>query len=353
MIMELKIPTVYCFPLHLKENKVLDQIYDPVRDLGVILVPFRWKSLPLRRFDIFDIHWPDAVVMGNSTPKALYKLVFFLGCVFFLKLRGTKIVYHVHNIGSHDSHFPTFERILWDYFLPKVDLFIHMNSSSHSKMIEKWPSTADSPHQTIFLPQYRASDVTNSATDQTIRSRYGLMADSKVFFCFGLLRPYKGVEELIKAFSELTLDRSIPSVELVIAGRPFDAEYGLNISKRCKDNPRITFIERFLLDDELGDLLFVCDTVVMAHKKINNSGVALMALSANRRLMAPAKGAMTELASIVGAEWVTLFDDLSSKDLSDHLNRQSRTSSKPDLALFNPALLAKQLVDAYKRLTLD
>ena len=126
-----------------------------------------------------------------------------------------------------------------------------------------------------------------------------------------LLRAYNGLEALIEAFEKLTDEEGgkAASGELLIAGRPFDQAYGNELERLVKGNPRIKLIKRFVTDAELNELLYACDTVVMAHKKVNNSGIALMALSANRKLIAPELGALPELARIVGPQWVTLFGE--------------------------------------------
>lgn len=331
----------------------MDLIYGPIRALDIQLRDYDWFFSNFKKADVFDIHWPDAVVMGKSTPRAALKICLLLLSVLIFKLRGVRIVYHVHNIGSHDKYHPVLERFFWRVFLPNVDVFIHMNSASVTKFKEAFPSTKAQRHEVIFLPHYRDTIAAADEPRGRVRDKYGLSQDAHIYFCFGLLRPYKGLEDLIAAFDKLVEGANADNhpAELLIAGRPFDADYGNKLQQLASDNPRIKMIMRFVTDEELNELLYACDTVVMAHRKVNNSGVALMALSANRKLIAPALGALPELADIVGDMWVTLFSDLDVSILREDMGKAPVSEAgQPDLSEFEPGLLADKLAGIYREL---
>jgi glycosyltransferase involved in cell wall biosynthesis len=298
--------------------------------------------------DIFHIHWPDAVVMGKSQTRAFIKFLLFLTSVITFRTRGTKIVYSVHNIGSHDERFPLIERLLWSTFLPNVDVFIHMNSDSLLRFQQLNPQTASKKHVVIFLPHYAHNLKLEGRNKETIRARFGFDLDKHIFLSFGLLRPYKGLETLIRAFGEL----SDENARLIIAGRPHSAEYATSLRLLCAKDSRISLLLRFVPDDELTDLLIACDTVVMAHRKVNNSGVAMMALSVNRPLIAPALGALPEMAATAGTEWFTFFDDLTSDVLrSSILKTKSTDGKRPNLSSFEPGIVTAQLEELFLTLS--
>ena len=88
------------------------------------------------------------------------------------------------------------------------------------------------------------------------------------------------------------------------------------------------YVEQRDLDTALG----ACDLVVLAYRRVLNSGSAVLALSAGRRVLLPDTPTFRELAEAVGPGWVTLFrGDLTADDLARALAAPEPTTA-PDLA---------------------
>ena len=78
--------------------------------------------------------------------------------------------------------------------------------------------------------------------------------------------------------------------------------------------------------------------VVAPYSEVLNSGSALLALTHSRPILLPNRGAMTELQSVVGKDWVRIYEPpLMPETLSDALAWAgfSRPSA-PDLRQFSP-----------------
>lgn len=342
--------SICCFPRRLEENSILETLYEPLERIGVRLIPYDWIFSTFRKVDVFHVHWPDAIVMGRSLLRAWIKFFAFFLSVSIYRARGTKIVYQVHNLGAHDGHFPKIEALVWKLFLPAVDCFVHMNSNSVTEFKRAWPQTADLRHEVVFLPHYGSSSHVATDERQALRCRFGLSSSSHVFLAFGLLRPYKGIEDLINAFAAM---KDHGKAELVIAGRAFSPDYGQEIGRLCDAAERVHFIEGFLPDEELEALLAACDTVVLAYRKVNNSSTVLKALSAGRRVLAPSLGALPEVADLVGRDWVLLFETLTPDVLDEALSRPFAKDGGPDLSQFEPATVSAHLGSILASLKLD
>jgi glycosyltransferase involved in cell wall biosynthesis len=175
----------------------------------------------------------------------------------------------------------------------------------------------------------------------------GLKPEAFVTLLFGQLRPYKGVEGAIEAFRQ----DAAPDSVLIVAGKPSSPAYASAIRDAVGADPRIVLIPEFIGDETLSRLLAACDLVLLNHRKMNNSGVALMALSADRPILAPPIAAIRDLAKDVGLPWVNTFDgDLDAKSLSR--TRASiasiGASDRPDLDRMAPDLVAEQIVHLYR-----
>jgi len=327
---------VCAFPRELPENAFVAQLYGALEAEGFELLAWRWRPT-LRRVDIFHVQWPDATVMGRSTPRAALKVLLLLVSTWVFRVRGAKVVQHVHNLGSHDGLHPGLEAWMWRRFLPRVDCFVHMSRSSVDAMAQAWPQVAARRHEVVFHPEYQQVGTLDVPQRDALRDEEGIPRSTTVLLAFGLIRPYKGIEDLIAAFKATTL----PDARLVIMGKPFDETYRATLAVAAADDPRITTRFGYVPEDELVRWMAVADVVVMSHRRLTNSGVALRALAAGRLVLAPALGALPEIAEAVGGGWVQLFTPPLH---AGHLEAVTApTTPTPDLSQFRRDVVGKRI----------
>ena len=100
----------------------------------------------------------------------------------------------------------------------------------------------------------------------------------------GLIRPYKGIEDLIDTFLKI----SNTNTRLLIAGRVFGIiNYESKLKELTKGNCRIKLFLDFIPDEDIQVFLNACDVFVLPYKDITTSGAAYLALSFGRPLIAP------------------------------------------------------------------
>lgn len=90
--------------------------------------------------------------------------------------------------------------------------------------------------------------------------------------CFGVLRPYKGVDHLIRAFNELPADQ-IDRYWLTVVGETwegYDQPAELIAASPYRD--RITFINRYVPDTEVGAVFAGADVVALPYLRSSASG---------------------------------------------------------------------------------
>ncbi len=119
----------------------------------------------------------------------------------------------------------------------------------------------------------------------------GLADEAFVFVCLGLLRPYKGLEELIPAF------RALPGadVRLLLAGRPSEASYAQKLAALAGDDPRIRLSPHLVPQEEVQVYFNAADVSVLPYRQITTSGAALLAFTFGLPIVAPAIGAFPNL----------------------------------------------------------
>jgi glycosyltransferase involved in cell wall biosynthesis len=108
-----------------------------------------------------------------------------------------------------------------------------------------------------------------------------------VVLCFGLMRPYKGIEVLLEAW------RGIEGAELWVAGMP-----RMDIAPlEAMAPPGVRFVPRFIGDDELPAYFRRADLVVLPYREIDQSGVLFTALAFGRPLLLSDVGGFPEIAA--------------------------------------------------------
>jgi glycosyltransferase involved in cell wall biosynthesis len=108
-----------------------------------------------------------------------------------------------------------------------------------------------------------------------------------VVLCFGLMRPYKGIDLLLQAW------RGIDDAELWIVGMP-----RMDIATlRAAAPPGVRFVARFVDDDELPAYFRRADLVALPYREIDQSGVLFTALAFGKPLLLSDVGGFPELAA--------------------------------------------------------
>jgi glycosyltransferase involved in cell wall biosynthesis len=121
--------------------------------------------------------------------------------------------------------------------------------------------------------------------------------EGPVVLCFGLVRPYKGVDVLLEAFT------GIDGAELWIVGMPrMPLEPLRELASRCRATVR--FVPRFITDPEIPAFFRRADIVALPHREIEQSGVLYTALAFGKPIVASAVGGFVDVGEAGGAALV-------------------------------------------------
>jgi glycosyltransferase involved in cell wall biosynthesis len=111
--------------------------------------------------------------------------------------------------------------------------------------------------------------------------------EKPVVLCFGLMRPYKGIDLLLDAW------HGIDDAELWIAGMP---KFDIAPLRRAAP-ANVRFVPRFIDDTELPAYLQRADLVVLPYREIDQSGVLFTALAFGKPLLLSDVGGFPEVAA--------------------------------------------------------
>jgi glycosyltransferase involved in cell wall biosynthesis len=132
---------------------------------------------------------------------------------------------------------------------------------------------------------------------------------------FGIIRPYKGLEDLVQAF-EILDEEEVQDYWLTVVGEPWEG-WNLPII-RIQNNrysDRITLVDRFVNDDEVTAYFAGADDVVLPYHRSSASGPAHIAMSSGLPLVVTTVGGLpVAVAGYEGAVLVPPHDAVALRD---------------------------------------
>lgn len=120
-------------------------------------------------------------------------------------------------------------------------------------------------------------------------------AEGPVILCFGLIRPYKGVDVLLRAFARLE------GAELWVVGRPLGVDETELHDLAARAPGPVRLVTRFVSEGEAAAVFRRADIVALPYRDVEQSGVLYTALAFGKAIVASAVGGFPEVLGEHGA----------------------------------------------------
>lgn len=266
-------------------TRYVDQIASHI-PAHVQIVYFSWTAALFGRYDVFHVHWPEFLVRADTAWKMRGKRLLASILLSRLRRRHTAVVRTLHNMSPHEG-VGSDEVEFIDSLDRLTSVYVRLNRST--------TPPDDRPCETILHGDYVRRFA--ALVEPRSLSRDGVLLSA------GLIRPYKGVLELIGAMRGVTHD-----LTLRVVGKPVDATFRRAVETAAQNNPHIFMHFGFIPDRQLVDEVRGAECVVLPYRTIHNSGMLLVALSLGRPVLVPRSDTTEEMQREVGAEWVQMFD---------------------------------------------
>lgn len=279
---------------------------------GARVDEFSPRRLLRTQYDVWHIHWPERLAHSSV---ALLRVAVFGLLVLWARLRGTRIVWTVHNLEGHAARRPRLERGLRHWLARRLDGTIALSESGARAAIERYPALRSRARAVVPHGHYIGC-YPNDIGREEARAALGIRPEERAVVFVGRIAPYKNVDGLVHEFRGL----DHPAARLVIAGRPATDNLRAAIEAAASTDPRIQLHLREIEDDELQLFLNAADLVALPFLRILNSASALLALSFGRPVLVPRNGATCDLVGELGAAAVrTYAEPFSAAHLSEAL----------------------------------
>ncbi len=305
----------------------------------VRIIKFSWKRALVGRWDVIHLHWPESTIRASTSMRRLVKYALFVLLLLRIQFFRKPAVWTVHNESPHERGTSVESRLLswWE--------------RAATRRVYLYPSITPAGDDAVFIPFGDYSQVA-----EELRDRLDVPRDPRHILLFGLLRPYKGIEQLLDAFE--ALHRSNQDVSLAIMGRPTDPEYGREIGSKVGSVTSVEFRGELLEYEELVQEIGRSGFVVLPYRRMYNSGAALLSLSCGTPILVPSSQTMDDLQAESGPQWVQTYEgEITSEILdeamrhfesSEHLRRNGKA-----LPLRSWSTVGAQYGDLYRRLAAD
>ena len=173
-------------------------------------------------------------------------------------------------------------RRLWE----RMDAVVTLSRHGARRLVEE----AGIPAERVRVIPHGAFDYLARLPDPLPLPDQLAEVEGPVILCFGLIRPYKGVDLLLEAF------RSVEGAELWIVGRPLGVSLDSLRELAARAPGRVRFVPRFVSDRELPAYFRRADLVVLPHRDAEQSGVLYVALAFAKPIVMSAVGGFGEVA---------------------------------------------------------
>jgi glycosyltransferase involved in cell wall biosynthesis len=253
---------------------------------GVRVLTFSWRRALWERYDVVHVHWPEILTAGSSPLRTAVRRVLFAIVLLRWTLSATPVVRTWHNLRPQEGGGRLRDLLLrWTDRL--TTLGVRLNDETPVPPGNRAVTIPHGHYRDWFAGQARVQPVP------------GQLA------FVGLIRPYKDVPGLIRAFGATAA--AVPGARLTIAGRPSSDALADTVRRAAEADPRVTVRLDFLEDADLVATVTGAQLVVLPYAEMHNSGAALMALSLDRPVLVPDNAVNERLAEEVGPGWVRRY----------------------------------------------
>ena len=212
--------------------------------------------------------------------------LFFMEILLLKTFTSTKLVWTLHNIYPHDKpqHGPyKWARKWFAYHCDWIRVFHPSTIQRASKVLGVDENKFKVVPEGAYVGYYQ-----DKLTKKEAREQLEIGQNERILLYLGLIKPYKGILELIQILKKTEL----PNVRLVVAGKAIDSQYWSSITSTLP--APVLLREGFVEDNDLQMYFNAADAVILPFQRIENSGSAILAMGFSKLILAPQKGVLVE-----------------------------------------------------------
>ncbi len=278
-----------------KANPYGGLLAQAMRKIGVELeagypdtISHKWVHANKGRIDVLHLNWPHYMYDRTEVEDHVARCAEVIDCLALARTLGYRVVWTVHNLYPHESSNPDLDHLARIALTSLADtLIVHCERARELVRIHfhRTENVFVIPHGNFIEPY------PNTVSRTMARRQLGLEDDQFVYFNFGNVRRYKGIERLVEVFSSLPGDRL-----RLLLGAKYYTKYGQEVAEAVSkaDERVVVRSSRFFANEELQLLFNAADVGVFPFSEVLTSGSVITALSFGIPAIVPATGCLPE-----------------------------------------------------------
>jgi len=204
---------------------------------------------------------------------------------------GIPVVYTVHNYLPHDAS-PALRSVYRRAYSSVDHLIVHARTD-RERLVTGFNLPQEKitiiPHGPLFFEQFGISR-------EHARAALELALEDMVLLMFGVIRPYKGVEETVQALAEVVKKR--PDCKLIVAGNALDSGYLQRVQALADAlgvQSHIQWHVGYIPSVQVGLFHAAADVVLFPYHEISQSGAFLTAAALGKCTLTTLVGGLAEI----------------------------------------------------------
>jgi glycosyltransferase involved in cell wall biosynthesis len=247
------------------------------------------------RPDIIHLH---GIPYFSVRPREFGRNAMFYLRLWKIRRAGAKVVWTIHDIYPHDSKWRAVGMRVGRLLARWVDhCFVH-GPAALKMVCESW-QMAELPRVTTIWHGHFVDVYPNQITRDAARQKLGIDESRFVYLFLGLIRSYKGVDVLLRAFAEM---KERADATLLVVGQMVDLDIWREIEVAAKEDSRIKSFPGYVENNDIQVYMNAADVVVFPYRESAlTSGAVIMAMGFKKPCIATKLGAIEDVLDTDGA----------------------------------------------------
>jgi glycosyltransferase involved in cell wall biosynthesis len=296
---------IFFTPDYTTGNKYQTNLYSSGYKFGFTIKPivnFDLESLAsgldLARKNIFHQHWIKEYYWDATTfESGVEEVIRRISIIKALKAFGVKVVWTLHNLIDHDAS--DLQRRLCIYThkeVAKVSDIIFVHTRNSVDLLSEQCGIDLKFKCTLLEHSLYDNSLSEERTEVPKEISLDKLVGKKLLVNLGMIRPYKGVADLLIAFGSYVRANPKSSLYLIVGGKVSDKntmDALSNLDDLVKE--KLILIDRRLSETEMSTLLRMAHASITPYKKILISGSFYLSTTFKKPTIAPSIGMFHEL----------------------------------------------------------
>jgi len=250
------------------------------------LVRSWWRA---GRPQVVHLHWVNELIGPAVWPRhAAFRAVrraLLKAEILALRVAGTRVVWTIHNLVAHESAHREQELAARAALAAVVSGLIVHSEGAQRQTLAAYDAMHWRRELISVIPHgnYDGCYAPDLAQRDDLAQRWGLDGDTTTILFFGAIRPYKGLESLLRAFQA----SHRADLRLVVAGHPANEVIRAMVEDAAAQDRRIFPLLQFVPEAAVAPLFDLADVVVIPFERALTSGSAVLAMTFGKALVLP------------------------------------------------------------------